>query len=39
MVEHSVSKEDLMGIISLFKIEELATNWINDAILSIINLL
>jgi hypothetical protein len=26
MVEHSVSKEDLMGIISLFKIEELATN-------------
>lgn len=39
LAEHMVSEEDLMEIICLFSKAELATNWINDVILNIINLL
>nr|YP_009504193.1 hypothetical protein [Lactarius hatsudake]AWX52890.1 hypothetical protein [Lactarius hatsudake] len=39
MAEHSVSEEDLRELISMFTVEDLATNWINDAILCLIKLL
>jgi hypothetical protein len=39
MAEHSVTEEELMELISIFSKEQLATNWINDLILAIINLL
>jgi hypothetical protein len=39
MAEHSVSEEEMMELISLFSEKELATNWINDLLLAIIDLL
>nr|YP_010384648.1 hypothetical protein NDC34_mgp07 [Russula rosea]UHA57047.1 hypothetical protein [Russula rosea] len=39
MAEHSVTDEEMMDIICLFQEEELATNWINDLLLAIIELL
>jgi hypothetical protein len=39
MAEHSVTEEEMMELISLFSEKELATNWINDLLLAIIDLL
>nr|YP_009487252.1 hypothetical protein [Russula foetens]AWB36154.1 hypothetical protein [Russula foetens] len=39
MAEHSITEEDMMEIICLFKEDDLATNWINDLLLAIIKLL
>jgi hypothetical protein len=39
MFEHSISNNDVMEFISWFSNEELATNWINDVFLYVINLL
>jgi hypothetical protein len=38
MAEHSVSEEEMMEVIGLFSESELATNWINDLLLAIIEL-
>jgi len=39
MAEHSISEEEMKELISLFKDDELATNWINDLFLAIIEVL
>lgn len=39
LAEHAVSEEELMELICLFSKADLATNWVNDVILFIINLL
>ena len=39
LAEHDVSVEELIELISLFSKADLATNWVNDVILFIINLL
>ena len=39
MAEHSISEEDMIELIAIFPKEDLATNWINDLLLSIIKLL
>ena len=39
MAEHSVTEEELMELICLFPEKDLATNWINDLLLAVIELL
>jgi len=39
MAEHSVTEEEMMELISIFSEKELATNWINDLLLAIIDIL
>jgi hypothetical protein len=39
MAEKSVTEEQMIELISMFSKEELATNWINDLFLAIIDLL
>nr|YP_009487225.1 hypothetical protein [Russula abietina]AWB36127.1 hypothetical protein [Russula abietina] len=39
MAEHSVTEEEMMELICLFSERDLATNWINDLLLTIIELL
>lgn len=39
MVEHSITEEEMMELICLFPEKVLATNWINDLLLAIIELL
>ena len=39
IIEHDISDEDIMEFISWFSKEDLATNWINDVFVTIINLL
>jgi hypothetical protein len=39
MVEHSISEEEMMELICFFSERDLATNWINDLLLAIIELL
>jgi hypothetical protein len=39
MAEHSISEEEMMELICLFPERDLATNWINDLLLAIIELL
>nr|YP_009487181.1 hypothetical protein [Russula compacta]AWB36083.1 hypothetical protein [Russula compacta] len=39
MAEHSVTQEEMMELICLFSEKDLATNWINDLLLTIIELL
>jgi len=36
MEEHSISEEDLIGLIKRFPKKDLTTNWINDLILKLI---
>lgn len=39
MADHLISEADMMDIICLFPARDLATNWINDLLLAIINIL
>jgi hypothetical protein len=39
MAEHSITEEEMMEIIGLFPERDLATNWINDLLLAIVELL
>jgi hypothetical protein len=39
MAEHSITEEEMMELISIFSEKDLATNWINDLLLAIIDLL
>jgi len=39
LIEHNISEEDIMEILSYFDKEDLATNWVNDVFLFIISLL
>jgi hypothetical protein len=38
MAEHSVTEEEMMELICLFSDKDLATNWINDLLITIIEL-
>jgi hypothetical protein len=39
MAEYSITEEEMMELICYFKKEDLATNWINDLLLAIIEIL